>query len=339
MGVYKLLLYDNSDELKIILEENEVVVDYTNNAEDIPSLIRKNRYDSAILNPEICKCDMDKMIKTLLAKKIPSLIILNKYDEVEKVIEALSSGGFDYFLRPSRVSTEKQREEIIGEIISKVYLSSTSKDKIKPNDAIIADETIKFNFRKSTEKIIIIGSSTGGPQSLDHVIPFFPKEIPAPIIVVQHMPPIFTKKLAERLDSLSNVKVKEAEEGEELTDGVCYIAPGDYHLELKRKDDKTIIKLNQKERILGVRPCINVTMESAAKLYGKNTIGIVLTGMGSDGTIGSKKIKEKGGTILVQSEATSIIYGMPKAVVVSGYYDAIVDLQKIPVATLQVLEV
>lgn len=339
MSAYRLLLYDDTDEIKTILEENEVEIDYVSNTEDILQLIRKNKYDSAILNPEICKCDMDKLIKTLLSKKIPSLIILNKYDEVEKVIDSLSSGGFDYFMRPSKILTEKQKETAVGEIISKVYLASSSKNKIKPNETATLDKTIKFNFKKSTEKIIIIGSSTGGPQSLDQVIPHFPKEIPAPIIIIQHMPPIFTKKLAERLDSISNMHVKEAENEEEIKDGVCYIAPGDYHLELKRKDDKTFIKLNQKERLLGVRPCINITMESAAKIYEKNTIGIILTGMGSDGTIGAKKIKERNGTVIVQSENTSIIYGMPKSVVLSGYYDAIIDLQKIAVATLQVLEV
>ena len=339
MSAYRLLLYDETEEIKGMLIENEVDVDFTNKFEDIPQMIRKNRYDSAIINPDICKCNMDELIKMLLLKKIPALLILNKYDDVEKVIEALSSGGFDYFMRPSQVLTESQKAAMVSEIISKVYLASTSKDKIKPSDIEKVENDQRFDFRKSTQKIIIIGSSTGGPQSLDHVIPFFPKEIPAPIILVQHMPPIFTKKLAERLDGISNVRVKEAIDGEEIEDGFCYVAKGDYHLELKRKDGKTIIKLNQKERILGVRPCINVTMESASKIYGKNAIGIILTGMGSDGTIGSKKIKERRGTIIVQSEATSIIYGMPKSVVLSGYYDVIVDLQKIAIAALQMLEV
>jgi two-component system, chemotaxis family, protein-glutamate methylesterase/glutaminase len=343
MEQFRILLFDNDIELEMIIGSDKLMqkVERAENYKILLGMIGKNNYDAAIINPELCEGDVEAVVKLFLTRKVPVLVILDKYNEVEKIIDALSAGAFDYFQRPLvNIISETQKGEVSKDISAKIMLAVKSKDKIKIVDTIKESSVPAFDFRKSSKKIIIIGSSTGGPQSLEQIIPVFPKEIPGPIIVVQHMPQAFTKKLAERFDAISNVKVKEAEDGEELVNGVCYIAKGDYHLILKKNNDKkVIIALNQKERILGVRPCINVTMESAAKIYGRNVIGVILTGMGTDGTVGSKKIKENGGTIIVESEKTSIIYGMPKSVVTSGYYDAIIDLEKIPVAVLQILEV
>lgn len=343
MENYKIILIDNTDDVETLIRSEKSIqkIERISDYDFLSDAIKKDDYDVAIINPELSSENADHIVKELLKRRIPSLVILNKYDAVEKTIDALSAGAFDYFNRPHLdFMTKSKKEEALKDILSKIKLASESKDRINIIDMKKEELDSTFDFTESSEKIIIIGSSTGGPQSLEQIIPIFPKEIPGPIIVVQHIPEAFTQKLAERFDSISNINVKEAEDGEELKAGVCYIAKGDHHLTLRRKDEKkVVISLNKKDKLLGVRPCINITMESAARIYGKKVIGVVLTGMGTDGTIGSKKIKEKGGTVIVESEATSIIYGMPKSVVNSGYYDAIVDLQKIPIAVLQMLEV
>ncbi|MFW5746793.1 MAG: protein-glutamate methylesterase/protein-glutamine glutaminase [Nanoarchaeota archaeon] len=193
--------------------------------------------------------------------------------------------------------------------------------------------------RSSLKKIVTVGSSTGGPQTLEAFLKDIPKGFPSPILIVQHMPPGFTKSLAQRLDGLCAVHVKEAEDGEDVQDGTAYIAPGDYHMELQAEHDKNVIRLHQGPKEESVRPCANVLFRSACRIFGQNTIAIVLTGMGQDGKNGADLIKRSKGTVLAQSEATSIIYGMPKAVVDANLADMVVDIDKMAVALAQLIEV
>lgn len=342
MGTYNIIILDKDERLDFFLSKQNLKTKYVIDFDSLIDSVDKEEFDVAIINPEINKEDITTIVKRLLKKSIPVLVTLERNSDVEKIIDGLSAGAFDYFQKPVfSMMTEETKNSFLKELLFKINLAAESRFKTQNIDLLKDDfDEISYNFKKASDKIIVIGSSTGGPQSLDQIIPLFPEEIPAPIIIIQHMPEIFTKKFAERLALVSNVKVKEAEEGEEIKNGVCYVAKGDYHLELKKNSDKkVIIHMNKKEKILGVRPSVNVTMESASKIYKKNVIGVILTGMGSDGTIGCKKIKEKGGTVIVESEKTSVIYGMPKSVINSGYYDVIVDLQKITVAVIQMLKV
>lgn len=345
MKIYKIILLDSNEELiRLLKDETVMIIQPTDSYDEVISSIKTEAYDVAIINPDMCQGKTETLVKALLNRRLPSLMMIERYDDVENVIDALSAGAFDYFMHPIlKATTETEKKKFIAEIVEKISLAADSKSKIRRMEKIrdiMFSENYSFDVSKSVKKIIVIGSSTGGPQSLEQVIPHMPKEILCPMIVVQHMPEIFTQKLAERLNAVSNLKVKEAEDGEILEDGVCYIAKGDYHLEIKRRGEKgdCVIDLTKKEKILGVRPCINITMESAAKIYGNKVVGVILTGMGKDGMVGCKKIKQKGGIVIVESEKTSIIFGMPKSVIGSGYYDSIVDLQKIPVAILQALE-
>ena len=266
-------------------------------------------------------------------------MILENPKDIEYVIEGLSLGAFDYFHKaPISILDESQIEANMQNIIEKISFAIDAKDKIGTTHHETSND-LNYDFTSSSKKLVIIGSSTGGPQSLERVVPLLPKEIPSSIIIVQHMPEEFTGKLASRLDKISDIKVKEAEEGEELKKGICYIAKGNHHLELMKKSNKIHLTLNKKEKLHGTRPSVDITMQSATKYFGKNILGIIMRGMGSDETIGAKKIKEKGGTVIAQSEKTSIIFGMPRSVISKGYYDEIVDLDKIPVAILQILEV
>lgn len=172
-------------------------------------------------------------------------------------------------------------------------------------------------------KVVVIGSSTGGPGALYQLVPNLPGDISASVLVVQHMPPVFTRSLADRLDELSQIEVKEAEMGDSLRKGRVLIAPGNYHMVVDR-DSR--VGLNQKPPVLGLRPAVDVTMQSVARVYGALSVGVVLTGMGSDGTRGSASIKTAGGRVAAQDEASCTIYGMPRSVIESGYADKIVSL-------------
>jgi two-component system, chemotaxis family, protein-glutamate methylesterase/glutaminase len=177
--------------------------------------------------------------------------------------------------------------------------------------------------------LVVIGTSTGGPPALQAIIPRLPEDFPAPVVVVQHMPVGFTRSLAERLDARSSLRVREAEDGESLDAGVVYVAPAGVHLKLRKRGDSSRIHLDEEPRSALHRPSVDVVMSAAARVYGKRTLGVLLTGMGSDGVEGLRAIREAGGQTLAESEATSIIYGMPKAAAEAGVVDRVVDLPRI----------
>ena len=178
-------------------------------------------------------------------------------------------------------------------------------------------------------KIVAIGTSTGGPPALQKVISNLPKDLPSGVLVVQHMPPTFTKSLANRLDSLSAIKVKEAEHGEPIVAGCVYIAPGDRHLKVRKWGANADIKLDNNPPDMPHKPSVDVLMDSVAETYGDTSLGVILTGMGSDGTNGLTHMKEKGAKVIAQNEQTSVVYGMPRSVVEKGIADKVVSIEQI----------
>ena len=185
------------------------------------------------------------------------------------------------------------------------------------------------------KKIVTIGTSTGGPQALQAVITQLPANLPCGVVVVQHMPAGFTKSLADRLNSISEIAVKEAEHDEIIRPGQVYIAPGDYHLRIvPAGGGERKIALSQEPRVGNLRPTVNYMFDSAAQ-FGKDLISVIMTGMGSDGCEGMKKIKATGGYSIAQDESSCVVYGMPKAVVDAGLADEIRPLNKIAEAIVE----
>ncbi len=177
--------------------------------------------------------------------------------------------------------------------------------------------------------IIAVGSSTGGPPALQAVITKLPRNLPVGIVIAQHMPPMFTKSLADRLDRLSQVSVKEAENGETVEPGCVYIAPGGKHLILKKYAARAKVVITDKPETTLYKPCVDVMINSVVDLYGKSTLGVILTGMGNNGVLGLKKLREKGGKIIAQNEDTCIVYGMPKAVIEAKIADHISPIENL----------
>lgn len=179
------------------------------------------------------------------------------------------------------------------------------------------------------KRVVALGTSTGGPQSLQRVIPLLPADLGVPVVVTQHMPPNFTQSLASRLNTLSKVEVVEAQGKEKLEPNVVYIAKGGYHLKFKKVGPSVYTELSTEPSNVFNIPGVDVMVDSITELYGKECLGVIMTGMGSDGCKGLTNLKKIGGTIIAQNEPTCIVYGMPRAVVEAGIADEIVPLDEI----------
>ncbi len=244
-------------------------------------------------------------------------------------IRALELGAIDYFLKSSPAAPVGANGQG-NDLVTKVKVASRVRgDRLRsvPRRPTTQRGAKKPAYRRfsSQDKMVVIGSSTGGPGALYDLVPRLPVSIPASVLLVQHMPAGFTKSLAERLNELSPMEVKEAENGDKVQTGQVLLAPGNYHMTVTPDG---VVRLNQESPVLGLRPAVDVTMQSVASVYGASSIGVVLTGMGTDGTKGAAVIRGAGGRVAAQDEASSIVYGMPRSVAESGNVDRVVSLRR-----------
>lgn len=337
----RVLIVDDSPFMRRILsdilklDKDIIVVGQANNGKEALEKI-------PTLNPDVITMDIEMPIMDGITAleyivkdhNIPVVMISSLTEEgATLTLKALDIGAIDFIPKPKNIFSLSDRFTKM-EIINKVKEASRSKINLKYEGKKISTSSInylkpsKWNNEKF-EYIIAIGTSTGGPRALQSVIPLLPEDINGSIVVVQHMPPKFTKSLADRLNTMSNIKVKEGEEGEKLKRGYCYIAPGDFHMKIAKKAGNYIIELDKGLPVKGLRPAADILMESVAELKDLKKIGVVLTGMGSDGSDGVSKIKESNGYTIAQDEETSVIFGMPKAAIDTNNIDKIVPLNSI----------
>jgi len=265
------------------------------------------------------------------------MVMLTGLTDPGLAIEALQRGAVDFVLKPSgtiSVDIYKIRQELI-EKVKLATLVNPRKMALRIEPTVLSP--LRVSFRLSGRRVVAIGASTGGPKALDYFLSRLPARLPAPVLVVQHMPPGFTRSFAERLNQHSSLLIKEAEDRDLILPGRVYVAPGDHHMLVERQAGREIIRLVKSPRVKGLRPSADVTMGSVAEVYGAGSIGIILTGMGSDGTDGIKAIKERGGVTIAQDKATSVIYGMPRAAVESGCVDKVLPLNDIPEEIVRLL--
>jgi two-component system chemotaxis response regulator CheB len=246
-------------------------------------------------------------------------------------LDALAAGADDYVNKPANVgSVAVAMARIRDELIPKIKALCPRSPAVAPAPA--PAQPLRTSVRAPRNAIVhavIVGISTGGPNALDEIIPALPADLPVPVLIVQHMPPVFTRVLAERLNSKSGLRVKEAEAGEPVVAGTVYIAPGDHHLTVARTAGGLETRLDQGTPENSCRPAADALMRSAAKVWGPATLGVVLTGMGQDGLRGAECIREAGGEIYVQDEATSVVWGMPGAVARAGLADRQIPLGQV----------
>lgn len=303
----------------------------------------KEGLQSAIeLEPDVITLDVQMPVMTGLemlkelkkVKPIPVVMLSTLMKEgAKETIEALENGAYDFIKKPDNI-LGMRAEDIGQELISKILLAAENgKKSFTINQA--RPKLVHKSYAKakssSLTNLVALGTSTGGPRALQYVLPYLPGNINAGIVIVQHMPPGFTKSLAERLDQICQIRVKEAEEDDVIENGVAYIAPGDTHLEVIQDPDKKLrLHLSDAPPIGGLRPCANVTLRSIANIQIDKLIGVIMTGMGADGMEGMTAIRKAQPIhIIAQDEATCVVYGMPKAIVEKGLADEVLPLEKI----------
>ncbi|WP_148883501.1 protein-glutamate methylesterase/protein-glutamine glutaminase [Thermococcus aciditolerans] len=297
------------------------------------SLAKLHRPDVVTLDIEMPKMNgLDALRVIMKQAPLPVIMVSALTQEgAEATIKALEYGAIDFIPKPSSsisINMKEMREEIIAKIKEAARVPRRFLELRRTR--LLRAQKIKTRKPSVPAKTVVtIASSTGGPQSLLRVFPKFPENLKAAVLLVQHMPPGFTRSFAKRLDSLSRIDVKEAEDGDPIEEGKAYVAPGDYHMEVQMRAGKPVITLNKKPKIHGVRPAADPMMITAAEVFGRRTVGIVMTGMGKDGAQGIVAIKKKGGITIAQDRETSIIFGMPKAAIETGMVDHVVPLDKI----------
>jgi len=243
-------------------------------------------------------------------------------------LEALSLGATDYATKPSNLgSVEAANQHIRQELIPKIKLFGAGMTAFSPSSAL-PPVFLPIRTKREPVEVIAIGVSTGGPNALATLLCELPADFSVPILIVQHMPPMFTKLLADRLSSKCQIPVEEAVSGVVLEPGRAWIAPGNFHMIVQRDATAVRLALHQAPPENSCRPSVDVLLRSVAQVYGAAAIAVILTGMGQDGLHGCQCIREAGGQVLAQDQASSVVWGMPSFVINAGLADQIVPLEQ-----------
>lgn len=327
----KVLIVDDSKTIRNILEkifssDSELqVVASAEKPSEVEDLLIKHRPDVITLDIHMPEMDGVTLLKKLLPKyHIPTIMISSiSMEEGPMVLNAIEAGAIDYIQKPSFDEIESMKDIIIEKVKAannaRVSIQETTvKDKVN-----LSAEEVDFN------SLICIGSSTGGTEALRKIFVRLPDHIP-PVLVVQHIPPVFSKAFAERMDSLVKFKVKEAEQGDVLQKNTVYIAPGGIHLGVNVDGDNISVRLSDDPPVNRFKPSVDFMFnEVSEKVNGKNLVSVILTGMGKDGAQGMLKLKQKGASTIAQDEDTCIVFGMPKEAIEIGAASVISPLTSI----------
>ena len=320
------------------------VTDRATNGEEALALLSKKTYDAVVLDVNMPKMNGLELLKALRDHKIAAKVVMastDTRDGAKTTLDALSLGAIDFVHKPDRAFECKNGtfDKKLMNILDVVCHSKASvfKEETEEERQAKLDVTKKLaNLVKSSSKgfsgkqVIALASSTGGPKALQEVVPKLPKNLKAPMVIVQHMPAGFTQSLADRLNDLSELKVTEAQEGDILEAGHVYIAKGGKHLNIDCNGGRLKVRYSDEPTREGVKPCANYMYESLAKCDADRIVCVVLTGMGSDGTEGIVNLsKQKNIVVIAQDENSSTVYGMPKAIYKSGLTNVVVPLDQI----------
>ena len=294
--------------------------------------VRQLRPDAVTLDIEMPELDGLGALRQL-RPEFPTLPIVMFSTLTEKgaeaTLDALASGASDYVTKPANVgSVTEAMARVRADLVPKLKALCRRSGRVAPGPTTVAPPA-RVTPRAQRVDLVTVGASTGGPNALADVLTVLPATLPVPVVVVQHMPPVFTRLLAERLDAQCEVAVREARDGDELEPGHVYIAPGDHHVTVRRRGFVLVLSTNQEPPVHFCRPSVDVLFRSAAATTGGATLAVVLTGMGSDGRDGAADLKSCGARVIVQDQATSVVWGMPGAVAGAGLADEVVPLASI----------
>jgi len=297
------------------------------------------------LKPDVITLDIEMprmdgltfLRKLMKYHPLPTIIVSSLTPTGGKLtMEALEIGALDVIAKPggsySVVNMSAQLAEKIRAAASAVVKKKTIEEK-DINE--IAAEPVSA-LAETTNKVIAIGASTGGTEALKAILTKMPPNIPG-IVVVQHMPAHFTAAFAQRLNGLCQIEVREARDNDSVINGTCLIAPGNYHMLLRRSGARYYVEIKQGPMVHHQRPAVDVLFKSTAKYAGANAIGVILTGMGSDGAEGLKEMKEAGAKTIAQDEETCVVFGMPKEAIKLGAADKVLPIHQIPAEIIRMV--
>lgn len=334
----KVLVVDDSPLFREVLsrgistDDNLVVVDTANDPYDARDKILKYLPDVMTCDIQMPRMDGIEFIRLLLPQYPKPVIVISTISGA--VFDAMNAGAVDFITKPSVNSADGVKNFIL-ELIYKIKIASTAK-VVSRNNATVMDEPNSVAVDSNTEKIIAIGASTGGTEAVNEIISSLPGNMPG-IVIVQHIPPVFSRMFAQRLNTTSALDVKEAQNGDYLEPGKVFIAPGNKHMRIRRIGSKYKVECFEGEKINGHCPSVDVLFDSVARAAGKNAIGIILTGMGYDGAKGLLEMKRSGAKTIGQDEASSVVYGMPKVAYNIGAVEKQVPLGNIAKTLLSML--
>lgn len=348
----KVMIIDDSAVIRTVLTE------ILNGAGDIEvigtapdPLFAKNKLTS--LQPDVITLDVEMprmdgltfLEELMHTNPVPVLMVSSLTQRAcDTTLRALELGAIDYVTKPS-IEITQGVEALANEIITKVRIAAKARVRFAARGSLPAAAASPASPKASaldtsrmatTDKLIAIGASTGGTQAITEVITQLPASIPG-IVVVQHMPPVFTKSYAERLNTMSRVNVKEAEHGDRILRGTAFIAPGGRHMSIRRDGAMYYLELSDGPPVNYVKPAVDVLFRSVARFAGRNAVGVILTGMGEDGARGLKEMREHGALTLAQDEASCIVFGMPKRAIEMDAVDRVLPLSQIPRHILEAL--
>jgi two-component system chemotaxis response regulator CheB len=297
------------------------------------------------VNPDIVTLDVEMPemdgLETLAAirKTHPRLPVIMFSALTEKAadatLKALALGATDYVTKPTASSATSAMDQVRDQLIPKIRCLCGVKPDVRQAvvgrtaSQVRAKLVVPPLVRASRVDVVAIGCSTGGPNALAVLLPKLAQDFPVPIVITQHMPPLFTRMLAERMNASTSLRVREAQGGEVLEHGYVYIAPGDFHMDVRREGTAIRLALHQAPPENSCRPAVDVMLRSVVSVYGAGSLGVILTGMGQDGMRGCELIREAGGHVVVQDEATSVVWGMPGAVARAGLADVVLPMDQI----------
>lgn len=336
-----LLVVDDSALMRRIIcdiinsDENFQATDFCRDGLEAYERLKVKSYDGVVLDVNMPRMDGLQLLERLQKEGIKAKVVMVSTlttKDAEVTILAMERGAIDFVTKPSNVIEAK------GEVFKKQLLSvltAVYDTQVYKRNTPISPKLVTavkhIKPVRTDKKLVALACSTGGPKALQSVIPYLPKNLDAPMVLVQHMPPGFTKSMADRLNELSEISVKEAQEGDILEKGHVYVAPGGKHMEVvKMRDGSHRIALNDMPPIGGLRPCANIMFDSLTKTDYDEIVCIVLTGMGADGTNGILSLNRKKPIhVIAQDAQTCVVYGMPRAIAEAGMVDEMVPLEQV----------
>jgi two-component system chemotaxis response regulator CheB len=337
----KVLVVDDSALIRQILSEiiksepDMTLVGAAPDAFVAKKLVLEKSPDVITLDIEMPKVDGLRFLEVLMNARPTPVVMISTLTEkgAEATLRSLELGAIDFVAKP-KVGVAQGMAEYHELIVDKIRTAARSKVKKASPAKVSSVNKVSYS---GTEKLIAIGASTGGTEAIKEVLRTFPANAPATVIT-QHMPAGFTSTYAKRLDSVCQMQVKEAKGGERLLPGQAYLAPGDKHMEIERSGADYRIRLTDGPRVSGHKPSVDVLFNSLCKSAGNNAIGVLLTGMGSDGAIGLHELFNAGCETFCQDEASCIVFGMPKVAIEKGAASHILSLDDMGKAVMQTVE-